>query len=119
MDTTKTDSPTFDVVSVWQCIGGGRIESPQPCIGVCGDRQVRFVTVADHEQALDRLNGAQQKAAALERLLVRLTRTSPRDGGWERCYTTYQAQVRRLISEWSLSHEAPRGVRREPDEAEP
>jgi len=31
-----------EVVEAWQCIGCGRVELPQPCIGVCQDRKVRF-----------------------------------------------------------------------------
>jgi hypothetical protein len=29
-----------DYVKAWQCIGCGKIEAPQACIGVCQDRKV-------------------------------------------------------------------------------
>jgi len=119
MGATETLSTTVDIVTVWQCIGCGRIEAPQPCIGVCQDRQERFVAAADHEEALARLHTAQRKAAALESLMLRLTLTSPRDRKWERCYTTFQAEARRLLSEFASVREAPRSVQRDSDEAEP
>ena len=37
MGATETLSTTVDIVTVWQCIGCGRIEAPQPGIGVCQD----------------------------------------------------------------------------------
>ena len=39
-----------DYVEAWQCIGCGKIEAPQTCIGVCRDRKVAFVYAEDHEQ---------------------------------------------------------------------
>jgi uncharacterized membrane protein len=115
MDATETLSPAIDFVTVWQCIGCGRIEAPQPCIGVCQDRQVRFVAAADHEEALGRLQAAQHKAKVLEGLMHRLTLTSPREGEWKNCYTTFQAEARRLLSELASEREAARGVQRDFD----
>ena len=119
MGATESLSTTVDFVTVWQCIGCGRIEAPQPCIGVCQDRPVRFVAAAEYEEALARLQTAQQKAEALGNLMLRFTLTSPRDGKWERCYTTFQAEARRLVSELASAAEAPRGVQRDCDGAEP
>jgi hypothetical protein len=118
MGATETLSTTVDIVTVWQCIGCGRIESSQPCIGVCQDRQARFVAAADHEEALARLQAARQKAAALEVLMHRLTLTSPREGEWKNCYTSFQAEARRLLSELASVRETPRSVSRDSDEAE-
>ena len=91
-----------EVVEAWQCIGCGRVEAPQPCIGVCQDRKVRFVDAASHEAALARLREARRDAAALEDLVRRLTLTRPREGQWERSYRTFQEQARRAIDELSL-----------------
>jgi hypothetical protein len=119
MDATETLSTTVDIVTVWQCLGCGRIEAPQPCVGVCEDRRARFVAAEDYEGALARLETAQRKAAALESLVHRLTLTSPREGGWKTCYTTFQAEARRLLTELASLREAHRGVRRDSDEGEP
>ena len=41
-----------DWIQAWQCIGCGKIEAPQPCIGVCRDRKILMVGKDDHERAL-------------------------------------------------------------------
>ncbi len=66
------------IVEAWRCIGCGRIEGPQPCIGVCEDRKVRLVFAADYEAALALLRETEEKAAALEGLVRRLAQTRPR-----------------------------------------
>jgi hypothetical protein len=86
--------PVFDV---WRCIGCGRIEAPQPCIGVCEDRKVRMVEFADHAAVASRLDDAADTVAALKGILRRITLTKPRDGQWERTYGALQAEARRVI----------------------
>lgn len=88
-----------DYVNAWQCIGCGKIEAPQPCIGVCTDRKVEFVYAAEHEEVLNRLVRAERKADAMRGLVRQLCLTTPRDGGWERSYVALQQQGRRLLEE--------------------
>jgi hypothetical protein len=76
--------------TAWQCIGCGRIESPQPCIGVCRDRAAEFVDAADY----DRLAA---HAAALEALVRQLAATTPRKGEWERSYRVLQERARATL----------------------
>jgi hypothetical protein len=47
-----------EVVEARQCVGCGRLEAPQPCIGVCQDRKVRLVDASSYEEALARLRRA-------------------------------------------------------------
>jgi hypothetical protein len=47
-----------DYVKAWQCIGCGKIEAPQTCVGVCQNRKVEFVYAFEHEAALARLEVA-------------------------------------------------------------
>ena len=56
----------------WQCVGCGRIEGPQPCIGVCQDRKVSFVYASDHAAVLSRLLDAEERVAALKSLVRRM-----------------------------------------------
>lgn len=84
-----------DYVNAWQCIGCGKIEAPQPCVGVCKDQRVQFVYAEDYELALSR---AQAAEAALD-LLRKLARTQPRDDGWRDSYLAFQQEARRLLSE--------------------
>ena len=91
-----------EVVEAWQCIGCGRVEAPQPCIGVCQDRKVRLVDASSYEEALARLRQAKWEAAALEGLVRRLALTRPRQGQWEQSYKSFQELAQRALSELSL-----------------
>ena len=95
------DGATALILDAWQCIGCGRIEGPQPCIGVCQDRKVQFVYAAEHVRALDRLAEAQKRRVSLESLVRRLAMTTPRAGEWERSYRTLQAEARRVLAQAS------------------
>jgi hypothetical protein len=81
----------------WQCIGCGRIEGPQPCIGVCQDRKVSFVFASDYAAVLSRLFEVEERIAALERLVRRMALSTPRTGEWERSYRSLQEEARRLL----------------------
>jgi hypothetical protein len=81
----------------WQCIGCGRIEGPQPCIGVCQDRKVSFVYTSDYAAVLSGLLDAKERIAALESLARRLALSTPRDGEWERGYRSLQGEARRIL----------------------
>jgi hypothetical protein len=81
-------------IKAWQCIGCGRIDAPQTCIGVCRDRKVEFVYADEHEQAL-----AQERrhADALAALVRRLAFVTPRAGEWEHTYRALQEQARGMV----------------------
>jgi len=87
-----------DYIKAWQCIGCGKIEAPQPCIGVCQDRKVEFVYALEHEEALAQLDSAQRRARALEALARRLAYTRPHEDGWESTYRALQAQARSTLA---------------------
>mgnify|MGYP003298961436 CR=1 FL=1 len=42
-----------DAIDAWQCIGCGRVEAPQNCVGICEDRRVKLV----HASAYAALSG--------------------------------------------------------------
>lgn len=87
-----------DRVKAWQCIGCGRIEAPQTCIGICQDRKVEFVYAAEHQEALAALALARGRVHALETLVRRLARTNPRNDEWERSYRALQVEARRITA---------------------
>lgn len=97
-----------DYIPAWQCIGCGKIEAPQTCIGVCQDRKVFLVGKAEHEAALAeiaRLRARLDRAAAL---LLRFERAAPKPRQWERSYRALQEQVREVRA--TLAGEgAPKG----------
>ena len=81
-------------VTVWECIGCGKIEMLRPCIGVCKDYKVDLVYAGQQDAALAR---AEARAAALERLVRRLAGITPRAGQWEPSYRALQAEARQAL----------------------
>jgi flavoprotein len=79
-----------ETIKVWQCIGCGRIDHPQPCVGICQDRKVELVYADDHAESLARV-------AALEAILRRIAFTSPRPGEWEAAWRALRADARRAL----------------------
>lgn len=86
--------PAYEVTEAWQCIGCGKLDAPQPCIGVCKDRRVKVVDLAVLEAALARAEALRRRVAALEDALGRIARTMPRAGAWEPSYRAMQALAR-------------------------
>ena len=75
-----------EILKVWQCIGCGRIDHPQPCVGICQDRKAELVSADDYR-------AAEQRIGELEAMLQRIARTTPRAGEWERSYKALQEQA--------------------------
>ena len=79
-----------DTIVGWQCIGCGRVDAPQPCIGVCQDRKVELVAAGDYLQLWER------HEAALA-LLRQIAHVQPREGQYEVTWKALQAQARKLL----------------------
>lgn len=84
-------------VKAWECVGCGKIEAPQPCVGICQDRIVELMPA----EAYDRLAGSCEQLAednaAMRELLLRLACTCPRDGQWETSYRAVQFRAQELL----------------------
>ena len=104
--TSEIASAAPLVVEAWRCIGCGRIEAPQLCIGVCQDQKVRLVDAADYEAALGLLKETEDRVAALEGLVRRLAQTRPRAGAWEQSYKALQDDAQRMLTARSLARSA-------------
>jgi hypothetical protein len=96
-------------ISAWQCIGCGRVEGPQPCIGVCQDRKVEFVYASEHDRVLADLARARKETEALAALVRQIAHTSPRNGEWEQTYRALQARARRVLDALGASSASTRG----------
>jgi hypothetical protein len=84
-------------IAAWQCIGCGRLEGPQPCVGVCQDRKVTLVAADAYDAALARLEAAEARLAALESLARRMALSTPRNGEWEKSFRALQDEARRAM----------------------
>jgi hypothetical protein len=81
-------------IKVWECIGCGRIDHPQPCIGVCSDRKAEFVRAGEHDAALA---AAHAEAQDLRELVLRIACVTPRASEWESTYRALQARARVIL----------------------
>ncbi|MGN8160563.1 hypothetical protein ACS8YF_18055 [Salinisphaera sp. SWV1] len=86
-------------IKAWRCIGCGKLEAPQLCIGICQDRRAELVDADYYEQALSQLQQMRREKAALRRLLQQLAYTMPHDGQWEHTYRYLQSSARKLLAE--------------------
>ncbi len=92
-------SEKIEKIIVWQCIGCGRIEGPQPCVGVCQDKKVALVSGEAYDAVATRLRDSEARLAALEGLATRLALAQPRNGAWEKSYRALQVEARRTLRE--------------------
>ena len=87
-----------DYIQAWQCIGCGRIEAPQPCIGVCRDRKILMVSKDEHEGVRGELERTQALLATAVTMLQRIVHCTPHPGEWERSYRALQEQARDALA---------------------
>lgn len=88
-----------ETVKAWQCIGCGKLETPQTCVGICQDRQVELVYAHEHREALVR---AHAQADAMVLLVRHIAWTTPREGEWERSYRALQVRARHALAQASV-----------------
>ncbi|MFC5581837.1 hypothetical protein [Rhodanobacter terrae] len=87
-----------DWIEAWQCVGCGKIEAPQPCIGVCRDRKIAMVGKDEHERVLEAARDLQRQVHRAHALLSQLAWAVPREGQWEISYRALQTRARELLS---------------------
>ncbi|MBS1219822.1 MAG: hypothetical protein H6R21_2955 [Proteobacteria bacterium] len=97
-------------VVAWQCIGCGRIEGAQPCIGICQDRKAEFVYAAEYDEVVGKLEQAHHRLDVLIAGLRMIAGTTPHNDGWERSYRAMQDRARRILGTLAaLPQAAPAG----------
>ena len=84
-------------MTAWQCIGCGRIEGAQPCVGICEDRRAEFVHAADHDAALAQLALARGHVENLAALVRQIAHTTPRRNECDRTWQALQAHARQAL----------------------
>ena len=91
-----------DYFQAWQCIGCGKIEAPQPCLGLCRDRKILMVGKDEYERVAaerDRANALVRRAMAM---LSRVAHTTPREGQWQRSYRALQEQAHEAFAQLEI-----------------
>ena len=92
----STDSsagvPEPERIQGWRCIGCGKIDAPQPCIGVCQDRKVELVAAEDYAELAWRV-------AQLEEALALIARVDPKPDRLQESWDALQARARALLAD--------------------
>lgn len=83
-------------VKVWQCVGCGRIDHPQPCVGVCRDQKAEYVLAREHDDVVACLR---ERIEALEGFARTLAVTTPHEGEAQRTWRALQRKARELLAE--------------------
>ncbi len=85
-------------VKAWQCIGCGRIEAPQTCVGICEDRKVELMYAHEHREAMAVADAAMRE---MKILIRHLASSTPHTGEWERSYRALQERARHALAQTS------------------
>lgn len=82
--------PAPERLTAWRCIGCGKLDAPQPCIGVCKDRKVELVDAL----ACDALR---DEFAQLERFVRFIASVKPRPEAVGATLEEFRRQARKLL----------------------
>lgn len=89
----------MDYIVAWQCIGCGKIEAPQPCIGVCQDRKVLMVGKGDYEAVVAERDALQVRLGKAHAALQRFGLARPREGQWRQSWDALQLELREVLAQ--------------------
>ncbi len=87
----------MEYITAWQCIGCGKIEAPQPCIGVCQDRKVQLVGKADYEAVLAERDELTARLAQVRSSLQRFALAKPHADRWQQTWEALQQELHGLL----------------------
>ena len=87
-----------NTIKAWQCIGCGRVEAPEPCIGVCRDRQIELVDAAEYRRLRDRSRELERRARRLEAVVRQMALSTPRGGAWEQSFKALKERARAALA---------------------
>lgn len=96
-------------LTAWRCIGCGKVEAPQPCIGVCSDRKVELVEARDYDMALARIARVEAERDRLLEFLRMMARNKPHEDCWESSYRHLQALAESMLDSNAGSVPAEQG----------
>ena len=74
-------------IKVWRCVGCGRIDDPQPCVGICRDEKREYVAAGDHDRIV----------AALAAVVRAVATTMPHEGEALRHWRALRARAREAL----------------------
>jgi hypothetical protein len=85
------------------CIGCGRVDVLETCVGACDERVLDLVLGKDHDEARAHFSEAVRHAGMLRDLLFQLVSEIP-EPDWPQTHRTLQAQARSVLHEITSPH---------------
>ena len=85
--------PRAGTVTAWWCTTCGRVEAPQPCLGVCIHQPGELVAAREHRRAAAALDAARRDELRAERLARLVAGVTPRDGQAARTWAALRGQA--------------------------
>lgn len=91
------DPAPGEPLDLWACATCGRIERPQPCLGVCVRVPEAVIPAAEHAGLAARASAARSAADAHAVLLARAAHTTPRPGSEPATLAAFAAQAQAVL----------------------
>ena len=91
-------------ISALFCVGCGRVDVPETCVGACDERTFDLVLAKDYDTAGTQVSAALRQADTLRTFLHRLVAEIPEPGtpaanDWEESRRTLQAEAKLVLHE--------------------
>jgi hypothetical protein len=88
----------IETMTARQCIGCGRLEAQQTCVGICNDAKVELVYAEEYQALEKELTAARAQISALAAQMREIVNTEPRNEQWQQCYRALQERARRALT---------------------
>ena len=92
-----SETPPEPIVA-WWCATCGRIEAPQPCIGVCMRQPERLVSAALYDDAFAQAADLRRAEQLLRRLARLVASLHPAGGEWQRTWRALRPRARTALA---------------------
>jgi hypothetical protein len=89
--------PEIEIIEAWGCPVCGRVDAPQPCLGICVRQPGEVADAAEYRPLTRRTEQAATADRALERLVRLLATVTPRPGREELTLAQVRSQARSLL----------------------
>jgi hypothetical protein len=94
--------PEIEVVQAWGCPRCGRVDAPQPCLGVCIFRPRTVADAREYRQLAPRAEQAATTDRALSGIARLISTVRPRPGQDEATLTAVRARTRHALDQVSV-----------------
>ena len=94
--------PDIEIIQAWGCPRCGRIDAPQPCLGICVFQPRTVADVREYRQLAPRAEQAVAADRALSHIARLISTVTPRAGREEATIAAVRAQARHALHQLSI-----------------